>query len=65
MKFCRSCKKAWDGKDVIEPHSEIFWRNFKTAELTFCGVCLKQMAVDFDLQMEPPKRVLRLEARKK
>ena len=70
MKICRSCQKAWNDKGSIVPGSECYWKHIKTATITFCGCCLKQMAVWFDLQMEiprrslPPRPVLRLEGRK-
>lgn len=65
MKICRNCHKHWcSDKDCHTPDCDCFWKHFKTAELTWCGVCIHRMSVEFDLQLEPKKRVLRLEAKK-
>lgn len=65
MKICLSCHKCWTDKGSVQPGSDHFWANIKTAEVTFCGVCVCRFTAEFEQQFKVVPFRLRLEAKKK
>ncbi len=52
MKICRSCRKAWMDGGSVQVGSNHYWVHFKTAQITWCGVCIRKMLNEFELQFK-------------